>query len=92
VNNVQNVQTGKSIVVFAISNFLKRHLMIATIGSSKKYLKTFLFYFGKPFSLLGSMARQLCQHVIGMNPKSVGNLEDQSTWCVNYDIRNQLKS
>lgn len=27
-----------------------------------------------------SMARQLCQHVIGMNPKSVGNFDDKSTW------------
>ncbi len=42
-DNVQNVQTGKSIVVFEISNFLKRHLMISAKGSSEKYLKTFLF-------------------------------------------------
>ena len=26
------------------------------------------------------MARQLCQHIIGMNPSSVGNLDDTSTW------------
>ena len=34
-----------------------------------------------------SMARQLCQHIIGMNPTSVGNLDDPSTWPVrNKDI------
>lgn len=27
-----------------------------------------------------SMGRQLCQHVIGMNPESVGNLYDLNTW------------
>ena len=26
------------------------------------------------------MARQLCQHIIGMNPSLVGNLDDPTTW------------
>ena len=37
---------------------------------------------------VASMARQLCQHIIGMNPTSVGNLDDPSTWPVrNKDIK-----
>ena len=36
---------------------------------------------------VASMARQLCQHIIGMNPSSVGNLDDPSTWPIrNKDI------
>ena len=29
---------------------------------------------------LDSLARQLCQHIIGMNPLSVGNINDTSSW------------
>ena len=37
---------------------------------------------------VASMARQLCQHIIGMNPTSVGNLDDPSPWPVrNKDIK-----
>ena len=39
--------------------------------------KTFPIYL---HFLLASMARQLCQHIIGMNPTSVGNIDDKGTW------------
>ncbi len=26
------------------------------------------------------MSRQLCQHIVGMNPTTIGNLSDPSTW------------
>ena len=31
-------------------------------------------------SVLAGIARQLCQHIIGMNPSSVGDLNDTSRW------------
>ena len=27
-----------------------------------------------------SLARQLCQHIIGMNPSSIGDIDNTSTW------------
>ena len=29
---------------------------------------------------VATLARQLCQHIIGMNPSSIGNIDDSSTW------------
>jgi hypothetical protein len=40
---------------------------------------------------LEHMGRQLCQHVVGMNPVKVGNLDDSSTWPKTKESLDQLE-